>query len=236
MPPDRRELHVHLGIDSVVEDLFENLFTQNILNAQNTDVRYVTAQIYRRELRDAVDNASIPVTQFPRQMAGHNLLLSRPRMIFPGIPLNCIGKGLQLAYKLKQLQHIFVEHKVCFHLFLTDHLSYLFHHQKYVASNSERAMSATWRPLIDVVLSGVFDGNELYVWNSEELTHFLPDFLQDVLNVSENDCLKVLNSPPGLQSNTPPAEALAKFRERFGLDQDHFDYVYEEELRELEIL
>lgn len=231
-----RELHVHLGVDGLFETLFEALYGQNLLNEQNTEISYVTAEVYRAELRTAVDAAAPPMFSFTEEEFSRNLLISRPRMVFPGAPLNCVGESLKHLYKLEHLQRIFSGRTVFFHLFLTDHISYFFKHQKYVAANPEIVFSATWMPLVEAVLSKVFDGNELHVWNAEELQQFLPMFLDGVLRVAPAEQDAIVKRALSDHANETKADDLQGFIEAFGLNQDFFDHVYEDELRKLKIL
>ncbi|MGZ2255923.1 hypothetical protein [Roseobacter sp. A03A-229] len=233
MTANRPELHVHVGVDGVLEELFEQLFKEQTLNDENTSAFYISAETYRDDLRNAVDGKAIPLLAFKEQAAGRNLFISRPRMIYPGAPLNCVGEGLQYTYKLRQLQQIFPDYKVCFHLFLTDHIAYLFRHENYVEGNYEVVHAATWKPLIDILMTSVFEENELLVWNAEEPEHFLPIFLQSILHVPEADCPRIVERALSLDTSRPSAEALEEFVTDFGLEQVFFDYLYEGELRAL---
>ena len=176
-----RELHVHLGVDNLFEDFFERLFSKNILNDQNTLVSFVDADTYRQKFRSTVDAAEAPLFRFEEEAGSRDLMFSRPRMIFPGKPLNCSSGYLKLLYKLEKIQSIFSGRKVIFHVFLADHLSYLFRHEKYVEANSEAARAASWTTLINSIKEQIINENQLFVWNAEEPDQFLRKFSRNSL-------------------------------------------------------
>lgn len=234
MKDESRELHVHLGVDSVFEDLFERLFEERVLNEDNTDIWYITAEVYRHALRNAVDSAATPAVTFQEKDFDRDLLISRPRMLFPGSPLNCSTKISKLTYKLENIQHIFSGRKILFHLFLTDHISYLYQHQKYVAANPERALDATWRPLIEALVSKVLGTNELQIWNAEDSAECFSLVLDDILRVPKADQGNLLEYRKSIERKQATPAELAAFRDRFSLRQEFFDRIYRNELSYLQ--
>lgn len=233
MRPEHRELHVHLGVDNVFENLFERLFEEGALNESNTKIWYVTADLYRESLRDAVDSASIPIVTFLEDAFDRDLLISRPRMLFPGSPLNCGTEIRRLTYKVEHIQHIFSGRRILFHLFLTDHISYLYQHQKYVSSNPKQVFNASWQPLIEAVASKILDKNELQIWNADEPAQFLNMVLEDILRVPETELDKLLDHAKSIPGKTPSPAELTAFRSKFRLKKEFFDGSYEEELSQL---
>lgn len=231
MTAEQGELHVHLGVDGVFENLFERLFTERAFNKGGTDISYLKAEAYRRELRDVVDGASIPIFTFPEEAFSRKLLISRPRMLFPGTPLNCGTEVRKLVYKLDNIQQIFSGRRIQFHLLLTDHISYFYGHQKYVSLNSQLVLSATWQPLITAVSSRLLDGNSLQIWNAEELEQFLPLFFNDALRIANADMRAVSTYAKSIEAERPSSAELAEFGNKYGLNQEFFDHAYEDELR-----
>lgn len=231
--PETSEVHIHLGVDGVLENVFDLLYGGVALNESNTNTHYMPPDVYRKELRQAVDSANLPDFTYPKQSDARNLLISRPRMLFPGKPMNCIDENHIPLTKLDHLQRIFSGYKVCFHVLLTDHISYLFRYQKFLSAHPERARSATWQPLVNAIRSKLFTGNDLLIWNAEDFELFLTAFLENILKVPEKCWPALLDLAEPAAIDCPSVSECDSFISDNDFDQDFFDLQYEEDLNKL---
>ena len=225
------EVHVHIGVDGVLANFFDLLFAEEAKISESTNIAYMAPMTYRNELREAVDSASLPLMRYENHLSKSNILISRPRMLFPGTPLNTIDPKLIPLTKLEHIQQIFSQYKVCFHILLTDHISYLYRHQKFVAINTNSILLATWQPLVKAVRSKLHANNELFVWNAEEFEFFATAFLKKVMNIPEQSWDHFLDACEGSGINAPSLDECEQFAKAYGLDQHAFDLIYEEDLK-----
>lgn len=231
MKTDKPKVHVHIGLDGVIENVFDLIFAPKPARKIGADIAYMSPKTYRRELREEVDAATLPTLRYPISQPEQSILISRPRMLFPGAPLNCIEPSRVPLLKLEHIQSIFQEHQVCFHILLTDHLSYLFQHQKFVSKNPKAVSKASWQPLIKAIRAKLIGNSELFIWNAEDFELFLTAFMQNVLNTPEQDWNYFLDVCEPSAILAPSVQECEKFNNDYELDQDYFDAFYEEELR-----
>ena len=195
------------------------------------DITYMSPKTYRRDLREGVDAATLPALRCPVSQPEQTILISRPRILFPDALLNSIEPSRVQLLKLEHIQSIFQEHHVCFHMVLTDHLSYLFQQQKFVSKNPKAVSTASWQPLIRAIRAKLIGNSELFIWNAEDFELFLTAFMQNVLTIPEQDRNYFLGDYEPSAILAPSVQECEKFNNDYELDQDYFDAFYEEELR-----
>lgn len=231
MTSGKNVVHIHLGVDGVLENIFDLLYQGGALNPENSNTSYMNPNTYREQFRQAVDSAMLPILRYPSDPTGRDLLISRPRMLYPGAPLNCIGPERLPLAKLEHLQHIFSDYKVKFHLLLTDHVSYLYMHQKFLSKNAQQTSTVSWQTLIQSIRSKLLGDSKLCIWNAEDSELFLMAFLKNGLKIPEADWPMLLKASEPAALNSPSVSECEAFIKAYGLDQDYLDLNYEDDLR-----
>ena len=158
------------------------------------------------------------------------LVLSRPKFLYAGTPMNCEDKVNSSLYKLVGIQSAFAEFKVVFHLFLTDHLTYLFgHRQKDIGIDQVKRCS--WIPLVNGIRSNLHQNSELHIWDAENKPLFQQRLLTDFLGLPVSTALdlyaRYLQDHSGRQSPKVVEETALKL----GWDVEALDITYENDLQ-----
>ena len=225
-----KTIHFHIGPDRVFEELFRQVFAPF---SDDVNLSFVSSEDYRKHFRDAVDGGldqEIPQILNDVCSTAETIVLSRPRLLFDGAPMNVNGGGS--FYKLDTIQKGFQGHKVIFHLFLTDHLGYLMRSaQPESLSASNKQFS--WVPLVQTVSSKVLQGNELLVWNAEG-KEFVQTFLSATTGLTgqklDDLMAKILRT-----EKVPTPEAEEQFASQAALDVFDLDAAFENDIKTLQL-
>ncbi|MEO9516005.1 MAG: hypothetical protein ABJH45_21230 [Paracoccaceae bacterium] len=213
-------LHFHIGVDNVFESSFENVVSLPPVGTNPVQITYIPEEFYKANFRNAVDMGQKVVLKETignfrtgtkdTATSAEALALSRPRFLNVGSPMNMEGGAVKAVYKLESFQSVFSEIKIIFHVFITDHLTYLFGLSK--ASNSLPACSSvSWVPLVECIRSVLEDGNELKVHNAEALGPFHKSLIMDLLRHDKKTASAIYQkhlSP--VDRPVPPSEVEAR--------------------------
>ncbi len=222
-----RTIHFHIGPDRVFEGLFEKVFEPF---SDEVNLSYVTSEDYRNHLREVVDSGfyeEIPQVLHDLCSTSKVIAISRPRLLFDGMPMNLKGGGS--FYKLDTIQKGFHGYKVVFHLFLTDHLGYLLRSKPDMVSAASSQFS--WLPLVKSISGQVAEGNELLLWNAEG-----KDFVQAFISATTGlvgHHLEKLTALVLRAEKVPAPEAEERFAKKIGLDVFTLDAAFERDIKKL---
>jgi hypothetical protein len=226
-------IHIHIGVDNVMEEVLGRALSPEIASANNHDFTFIHDKFYKKYFRDSIDNGVLldtsKVLSYISQMPGV-LVLSRPKFLYTGTPINFGDKENLSLYKLVCIQRAFAEFRVVFHLFLTDHLTYLFYHrQKDIGLDQVKRCS--WLPLVSGIRSNLHQNGELRIWDAENKSLFQQRLLTDFLGLPVSTALdlyaRYLQGPNGRLSSKFVEETALKM----GWDVEALDIVYENDLQ-----
>lgn len=162
-------IHIHLGIDNVMENTFEKLS-----QLATSKITNISSEIYKGKLQKYVDDRNLIVDQIDIAnlgMASDTLTLSRPKFFYSGKPLNTKSGFKSAMYKMDTLQKAFSNFQIYFHIFITDHVSYLYSKRKNSPLPST-IEEISWRPFITALTQSISNNNKLLLHNAENLMDF----------------------------------------------------------------
>ncbi len=219
-------IHVHLGVDNLFEDTFKRLLSPSLQQDGKPQIDYVPDAFYKQHYRAAVDGGHIVLRADELANAGFEtniLALSRPRFFYTGSPMNTQAGATSSLYKLDGLQEAFSNYRLVFHLFITDHLTYLFGlgiRSVILQPNS----AVSWMPLVDAVRTKIRDQNELRVHDAENAKIFHRRLMAELLGLSEPSLSSIYDQH--FLTSEPDSRSIEAIAENVGWDIDKLDYQY----------
>ncbi|MCK0138104.1 hypothetical protein [Aliiroseovarius sp. F47248L] len=233
MHNDGKQIHAHIGVDTVFENIFKNIIMPASSDSSNSKTKLVTNVEYKQYLRDSIDRGTpINTTDIVEKLGFRSgaLVISRPRFLFSGTPLNNSNVSITAFYKLDGLQNAFSEFRVVFHLFITDHLDYLASGQRKGLTNA-MVQNCSWLPLIEAIQSKLKTGNALNVWDTSGGNTFVSRLTEVVGQTNGvDDPVEKLDLGQDDQYSHLHIEKLARER---GWDIDALDDAYLNDLDQL---
>lgn len=175
-------IHIHIGVDSVFEGALRRLFVSDILRVPGKDVGFFSEAMYKKHLRGAVDGGYMVSTNEAFDgfdFATCELVVSRPRFLFSGEAMNTEKGVLKAAYKIGSIQAALSEFHIKFHLFIVDHLTYLFGLKNTGTSLVPNSI-ISWLPLIEHIEKSLLPGNEISIKNAENPVIFYDGLLSEM--------------------------------------------------------
>jgi len=227
-----RTIHIQIGADSVFENALERIAGTALLEQSPRRVTFVPDAMYKKHFRRIVDSGQVFVgnegfDEF--SMNADTLILSRPRFLFLGLPMNTEAGAAKALYKLDTIQSAFSDFKVIFHFFLVDHLTYLFGPKKRDISLIPNSY-VSWLPIINGVTNRLQEGNELVLQEAEDPKNLYVGLLEEVLGFSgleaEDSCINHGLADQSLISS----EILEARATKAGWNVEHLDDCYAEDL------
>ncbi|MEL7388988.1 MAG: hypothetical protein AAFN76_04340 [Pseudomonadota bacterium] len=176
-------IHFHLGVENVFSGLFAKMFSVPLFEEFDTGVKLVSSDQFALHFKDVI-NGIIPeqYEEFPLDADTKALIISRDRFLLAGEPLNQKLSIKGQLYKIDNVQKFFPETKIVFHLFVTDHVTYL---ESKKNSDFTNWKSSTWAPLVDGVLERISAPNELWVWGAESYEKTAKSMMVNLLGTHE---------------------------------------------------
>ena len=189
MTGSNHNIHIHIGTDNVFEDAFERIANLKTTEPIPQKVNFVPNEMYQKHFRGAVDSGHGFVSNEALEIMGldsGNLILSRPRFLYTGVPLNTEAGVVKTLYKLDSIQSALAEFKLVFHLCVTDHLTYLFDAKKRDVSLIPDSF-VSWQPLVEKVNGRLLPGNELAVHDAENPSSLYEELTGEILGFSKSE-------------------------------------------------
>ena len=137
--------------------------------------------------------------------------------------MNTQAGATSSLYKLDGLQEAFSNYRLVFHLFITDHLTYLFGlgiRSVILQPNS----AVSWMPLVDAVRTKIRDQNELRVHDAENAKIFHRRLMAELLGLSEPSLSSIYDQH--FLTSEPDSRSIEAIAENVGWDIDKLDYQY----------
>lgn len=210
---ETRAIHIHLGVDNVFENAFEMIASLSIVEASPQLITHIPNAMYKRYFRSAVDSGHGILMSDKLNLLGletGNLIISRPRFLYTGLPMNTEAGATKALYKLDSIQTAFSEFKLVFHLFVVDHLTYLFGLQKHDVSLVPDSR-VSWAPLVNGVRARLRDANELHVQDAEKPVSFHQLLIMELLGHNEEAAAALHKKHSfGDEQQLPPDELEAR--------------------------
>lgn len=225
MRQDRRIIHFHIGLDGVFDSLFTSIFHENPVG-QNC--YYFSDEEYRRDLREFIDGGNhTGLSEAIKKIDGaaDTVAISRHRLLFDGSPSN-LG-GISGLYKLGVIQEGLDDFQLVFHLFLCDHLAYLF--RSFPSGNFFHSQSDfSWLPLVQAIALEIRQGHQLLVWGAEGRA-FVERFVSEILHFPAKEASS-LSRKIMVARKDGQHELEERFAEKIGLDPYDLDVAYERDI------
>ncbi len=176
-------VHIHIGVDRVFENLFSFAICEDVLSFLDKSVHIFSTKEYAHYLQKPIDiGTGVAVSEVMKDatILANTVVISRPRFLFPGGPMNVAQDYKKSFYKLKSIENMFSGSKVVFHILLTDHLSYLTNKKLKVVGDVERY---SWIPFVDSVQGAISDESRLCVWGAESPKQTAANLIANILEI-----------------------------------------------------
>lgn len=233
-----RVLHIQIGVDGVLEEMHRDLIRFCNLSKSSVGVDLLPDASFDAHLKEAINLAKYTDgdTLLDHEMRdAQSIIVSRPKFLYSGKPMNLDSYKVDATYKISTLQSFFSSTRIVFHLFVTDHVSYLYSHLEWLRKNgADRPF--TWVPLIESIRSKLTEPNKLCVWNAESANNTRSDYVAELFGASETDVDQFFT----LEGSEPGSSAkLHSIVERdllsVGADVHALDDAFETDLERLQL-
>ena len=229
------DVHFHIGVDGVLGNVFEKSFCKPKELTRDGHFTFVGDDYFAANIQAALQMGEAFDTSMlfdARDPEPQKLFFSRPLLLFAARPLNHPDNAKGSLYKLNSIQSSFANQTVFFHLFLTDHVTYLGGHikRKYFSSLIDDWEKFSWLPLVEEVRSRLVGKNELVLWDAEKPQQLTRNFVSSTLGPSYLSRIQQDSSSANSSSAANEAEATL---EAAGVDLTVLDFSYERDVQEL---
>jgi hypothetical protein len=222
-------IHFHLGVDGVCEDIQSELELLLDTNPAEYDAEIVSDKDFETHFKDVINSAGFVLGENKFDILGYasdTILFLRPKFLYFGQPLNSVDHTMRSAYKIETTLSLFPSSDLTFHLFLTDHATYLNSHLNWL-QKTDLVPDFSWVPLVDVVAEQLGDRGKLMVWDAENPEAAMTKFAAFAFGAEPDDAHPFFAS--GEKTPLDHDRLEAKLADA-GIGLDELDEVYETDL------
>ena len=224
-----RSIHFQIGVDGVCENIQSELELFLDTRPADYEADVVSDDHFNTHFKDVINSAGFILGENKFDLLGYSsntILFLRPRFLYFGQPLNSADMQMPSAYKIETTLNLFPESDVTFHLFVSDHATYLSSHLSWLRK-AEHIPAFSWRTLAETITSQLEDRGKLIVWDAENPETAMTRFASFAFGADPADVHPFFSS---IEQTEVDHDALEQQLEQVGVNVDELDTIYESDL------